>query len=72
MAEPSNPLRLVLDMEPGAESPAAARTRAEKRAWLADRGYRVIGVPIAAVEASPAAVLDRLAAAIGGGEKIRS
>jgi tRNA/rRNA methyltransferase len=60
----SFPLRLVLDMEPDGESPEAAATRAERRAWLAERGYRVIGVRVVDVQASPAAVLDRLAANI--------
>jgi tRNA/rRNA methyltransferase len=63
----SFPLRLVLDMEPDGESPEAAATRAERRAWLAERGYRVIGVRVVDVQASPAAVLDRLAATIGQG-----
>ncbi len=34
----SFPLRLVIDLAPGEESEAAAKTRAERRAWLEQRG----------------------------------
>jgi len=61
----SFPLRLVIDIVPAAESEAAARTRAEKRAWLAERGYRLIELAAAEIEADTAAMLERLAAAIG-------
>ena len=60
----SFPLRAVVDLVPGEESAAAAQARADKHAWLADRGYRVLPVRVAAIEADVARVLDELAAAI--------
>ena len=62
----SFPLRTVIDLVPAEESDAAARTRADKCAWLAERGYRVLPVRISEIEADAAKVLDELAAAIGG------
>jgi tRNA/rRNA methyltransferase len=38
------PLRLVIDLVPDDEGADAARQRADKHAWLVDRGYRVIAV----------------------------
>ena len=58
------PLRMVVDLVPEDESEAAARQRAEKRAWLLARGYRVIEVRAGEVQADVARVLDRLVAAI--------
>ena len=58
------PLRLVVDLVPEDESEAAARQRAEKRAWLLARGYRVIEVRAGEVQADVARVLDRLAEAV--------
>jgi tRNA/rRNA methyltransferase len=59
----SFPLRLVIDLVPHEESAAAAAARAQKRAWLAERGYRVIEVGAADIEVNFAAVLDRVARA---------
>jgi len=56
----SFPLRLVLDIVPDAESEEAARTRAYKRGWLAERGYRVLEIGKADIERDVTAVLDRL------------
>jgi tRNA/rRNA methyltransferase len=56
----SFPLRVVIDIVPPAESTETAAARAEKRAWLVERGYRVIEVPSAEVEGDVAAVLDRI------------
>ena len=56
----SFPLRLVLDLLADEESDAATRTRAERRAWLAERGYRVIEVRAAEVEADVTKVLEEL------------
>ena len=53
-------LRIVLDVVPAGEADAAAENRAEKRAWLAARGYRVIEIAAADIEADVAALLDRL------------
>src|SRR5215813_4567200 len=60
----SFPLRTVIDLVPDQEGEAGAQTRADRYAWLADRGYRVLPVRVAAIEADVARVLDELAAAI--------
>lgn len=60
----SFPLRVVIDIVPESESEAAARARAEKRAWLEGRDYRVIAFPAREIEADVSSVLDRLAAEI--------
>jgi tRNA/rRNA methyltransferase len=52
--------RTVLDIIPPDESEAAQKTRTERSAWLAERGYRVIDVSIAEIEGDAAQVLDRL------------
>jgi tRNA/rRNA methyltransferase len=61
----SFPLRVVLDLVPAEETAEAAATRAEKRAWLAERGYRVIPLDAGEAERDPGAVLDRVAEMIG-------
>jgi len=63
----SFPLRAVIDLVPSEESATAAEARADKRAWLAERGYRVLPVRLVDVEADVGKVLDELAAAIGAG-----
>lgn len=60
----SFPLRVVIDIAPPEEPAEAARVRAEKRAWLAAREYRVVPLAAAAVEADPPAALEQLAAAL--------
>ena len=60
----SFPLRTVVDLVPPDESDAAATARADKQVWLAERGYRVLPVRLADVEADAVKVLDELAAAI--------
>ena len=60
----SFPLRLVIELVPADESESVRKTRAERRAWLEERDYRVLDVPAAEVESDSAAVLDRLASAI--------
>jgi tRNA/rRNA methyltransferase len=62
----SFPLRAVIDILPVDESAEAARTRQDKRAWLAQREYRVIEVTQHEIETDARAVLDRLAAMLGG------
>jgi tRNA/rRNA methyltransferase len=52
--------RVVIDFEPHTQGDDAAERRTEKRAWLAERGYRVIVMEARSVEADPAAGLDRL------------
>ena len=57
-------LRVVIDMVPDDESPPATRARAERTAWLEQRDYRIITVPVAQIEGDLAGALDRLAAAV--------
>jgi len=54
----SFPLRLVVDLVPPEESPAAAKTRAEKHAWLKARGYSVVELSSNEVEADLAGALS--------------
>jgi tRNA/rRNA methyltransferase len=63
----SFPLRVVIDLVPAQESGAAAKARADKRAWLIERGYRVLAVEASAVETDLPAVLDRLAEDVASG-----
>ena len=64
----SFPLRLVIDLLPGQENESARRARAERRAWLIARGYRVLEVEAGAVAADLAHVLDQLARAMADAE----
>ena len=57
----SFPLRVVIDVVPAAEQEMAQKARADKRVWLAERGYQVIDVAADEAERDLAAVLDRLA-----------
>src|SRR2546428_833513 len=57
-------LRTVIDLEPSGESEAAAKTRADRRAWLMQRGYRVIDVAVELAETDLPRVLDRLGRAV--------
>ena len=54
----SFPLRVAIELVPADEAAAAAEARAERRAWLAERGYRVVDVAMADVEADVGKVLD--------------
>src|SRR5262249_32194980 len=56
----SFPLRVVIDLVPPDESAAAEQTRAERRAWLAERGYRVVEVRAEEVDRDVTKVLDQL------------
>jgi tRNA/rRNA methyltransferase len=56
----SFPLRVVVDLKPAEEADAAAQARADKRAWLAARGYRVIEIVAPNAEADIGALLNRL------------
>jgi tRNA/rRNA methyltransferase len=60
----SFPLRIVIDLVPADESAAAAKTRLEKKAWLTDHNYTVLGIFAGDVESDMATTLDRIAAAI--------
>jgi tRNA/rRNA methyltransferase len=61
----SFPLRVVIDLVPAAEDPAAAKARADKYAWLAGRGYTIVPVAAAEIESDMAASLLRINAALG-------
>src|ERR1700693_2016413 len=50
----SFPLRVVIDLLPAGEEPAAAKARADKYAWLAARGYTIVPVPAADIESDMA------------------
>ncbi len=56
----SFPLRAVIDLVPEAEPQPARTARAEKRAWLKERGYAVIEIRAAEVAADVASALDQL------------
>jgi tRNA/rRNA methyltransferase len=56
----SFPLRAVIDLVPDNESEAAAKARADKCAWLTERGYGVVSVPEADVERDVTAVLETI------------
>jgi len=60
----SFPLRVVIDLVPAGEEPAAAKARADKYAWLAERGYTIVRVPAAEIESDMAAALSRIDEAI--------
>jgi len=61
----SFPLRLVIDLVPPDETAAVANARAEKRAWLEARDYKVLGIFAAEIESDMAAALHRIETAIG-------
>jgi len=60
----SFPLRLVIDLVPDTESATAAAARAQRRAWLIERDYRVVEIGADDVTADLAAVLDGLASQV--------
>jgi tRNA/rRNA methyltransferase len=61
----SFPLKCVVELAPAEETDEATKGRAERRAYLTERDYRVVEVKSADVERDLAAVLARLAQAIG-------
>jgi len=62
----SFPLRAVIDIVPADESAEGARARKAKRAWLAERDYRVVEVAVHEIETDAHRVLDRLADLFAG------
>ncbi len=62
----SFPLRCVIDLKPAEESDEAARNRAAKRAYLAEREYRVVEVRVDEVEDDLPKALERLSTAVAG------
>jgi tRNA/rRNA methyltransferase len=61
----SFPLKCVIDLVPVKETGDAMRTRAEKNAYLTERGYRVCEVAAAEVEKDAGKALDRLHGLVG-------
>jgi tRNA/rRNA methyltransferase len=61
----SFPLRLVIDIIPPGESVISAQARADKHAWLSERGYQVIKLSSREIEADVAAALDGINRLIG-------
>ena len=57
----SFPLKCVIDLVPDGETEDAAHSRADKRKWLDERGYRVIEAKAGEVEKDVGKVLDSLA-----------
>jgi tRNA/rRNA methyltransferase len=56
----SFPLRLVIEIVPGEESETAAQERQTRRAWLLERGYRIVDVRADAIETDCAGVIEDL------------
>jgi tRNA/rRNA methyltransferase len=56
----SFPLKCVIELVPNEEG-AAAQTREDKRIWLEEHAYRVVVIPVAAVEGDLPKALDALA-----------
>jgi len=62
----SFPLRLVIALVPSDESADAAKARADKRSWLAARGYKVLDIPAREVEADIVGSLEEIIRAMAG------
>jgi tRNA/rRNA methyltransferase len=60
----SFPLKCVIDLVPPQQTEEATRTRAERRAYLAARGYRICEVRAEEVERDVGGVLESLAATL--------
>jgi tRNA/rRNA methyltransferase len=54
-------LRVVIDMLPQDESEQAIKERVGRNAWLEQRGYRIIVIPVTQIEGDLAGILDRIA-----------
>jgi tRNA/rRNA methyltransferase len=61
----SFPLRVVVDLVPAHEEASAAKARADKHAWLVERGYRIVTLASALVETDLAAALGQIDQNIG-------
>jgi tRNA/rRNA methyltransferase len=57
-------LRIVIDMVPDDESPAAAKARAQRTTWLQQRDYRIIALAGSRIERDLSEALDWLAAQV--------
>jgi tRNA/rRNA methyltransferase len=60
----SFPLRMVIELVPTGEPPEAVAARAERRGWLAERGYAVVEITAAEAESDMTRILDRLMQAV--------
>jgi tRNA/rRNA methyltransferase len=60
----SFPLRTVIELVPKIEAAEAIAARAERGAWLAERGYAVIEIAAAEAESDMAAALDQFMLAL--------
>ena len=60
----SFPLRLVIDIVPADETKPAAKARADKRDWLKDHDYKVVGIFVADIKSDMATTLARIERAI--------
>jgi tRNA/rRNA methyltransferase len=58
--------RIAIELTNPGESDAIIKDRAERREWLEARDYRVVDMPVAAVESDLAGELDRLESTIEG------
>jgi tRNA/rRNA methyltransferase len=58
-------LRVVVDLLPREESAGAAASRAQRRAWLEERGYRIIGLAESLVDRDLGEALDWLDTEVG-------
>ena len=58
-------LRIVIEIVPGDQNAAAAKARNDRRTWLEQRGYRIVEIPAAAIEADLGGVIEDLLARIG-------
>ena len=64
----SFPLRMVIEIVPAEETAEAAQARSPRRAWLAERGYRVMQVSTADIGVDVARVIARIADQIDGND----
>jgi tRNA/rRNA methyltransferase len=62
----SFPLRTVIEIVPEEEGEAAISAREKRRAWLEQRGYRVVDVAAQAIETDCASVIEDLFQRVGG------
>jgi tRNA/rRNA methyltransferase len=60
----SFPLRIVIELAPDHEEPAALAVRAQKHAWLTERGYKIVTLATGLVESDLAAALGQIDQAI--------
>ena len=61
----SFPLRVVIDLVPDHEEPAAAKARADRHGWLAERGYKIVTLATGLVETDLPAALGQIDQIIG-------